>query len=314
MKRAILFWCYKNLPICIDRLRHLRSFNPDTKIFALFGGEPVEAAEWERGLARYIDDFYCFEGTPPPGYENTEGYRGGVFWKYVHGDWMFASWYRDRGIHLDWDTFIVIQWDMLVFGPVDQVFACLEPDQCLFSGLRPVREVEQKWAWVAPSATNARATYLDFLDHVKQRYGFDGDPLCCLAIVVCLSRAYMEEFARIERPELGGLEYRLPIYAQAFGIPLCQDHPFKPWWAAVEPNHPGITLRARPVEIWIPTILANLRRRDGARVFHPYWRPVPRSWLAWTWAAIDSVPRVIATTLTRAVVGNRQLQVRVRKA
>ena len=314
MKLAILFWCYKRLDLCIDRLVHLRQYNPDAPIYVLFGGEPSDAPEWEKALTPYVDDFYAFDGDPPPGYENSEGYRGGVFWKYVHGDWMFSAWFRERGRHLEWDTFVVIQWDMLMYGPIEEVFSCLEPDQCLFSGLRPIREVEDKWLWVAPSQTNARETYLEFLDHVREHYGFDGDPLCCLAIVVCLSRAFMEKFVTIERAELGGLEYRLPIYAQAFDIPLCHDHPFRPWWAAVEPNRPGITLRARPVEIWIPTILYNLARKKGGRIFHPYWRPAPKNFWSWTWAAIDSIPRVIITTLSRTIVGNRQLKVRKKRS
>ena len=37
MKLAILFWCYKNLEICEDRLQQLRAQNPDTKIYLASG-------------------------------------------------------------------------------------------------------------------------------------------------------------------------------------------------------------------------------------------------------------------------------------
>ena len=39
MQLAILFWCYKDVRICRDRLQHLRRDNPHSPIYLLFGGE-----------------------------------------------------------------------------------------------------------------------------------------------------------------------------------------------------------------------------------------------------------------------------------
>ena len=309
-KLAVLFWCYKELAICQDRLKHLRRESPSSPIYLLFGGEPEDAPLWERGTKGLVDDFYAFDGEPPAGFDDDSGYRGGAFWKYVHGDFMFTAWYRDRGVALAWDAVVVVQWDMLVYGDLQDVFACLRKDEVLFSGLRPVKEVEKTWVWVADTGTKARKTYLEFLDYVRREYGFDGEPLCCLAIVLCFPRSYLDNLSRVPRPELGGLEYRLPIYAQAFGTPICREHPFKPWWGAVEPSRLNITLRARPVEIFAPTIFWNLRKKDGARVFHPYWRRVPHGFFGWSWALLDALPRLVFTTTLRALVGNLALRVR----
>lgn len=311
---AILFWCYKELGICLDRLRHIRASNPTIAIYVLFGGDAADAPAWEKALAPFVDDFYAFAGDPPPGYEQQDGYRGGVYWKYVYGDWMWASWYRDRGVDLRWDTVIIIQWDMLVFGDITETFGCLRKNQILLSGLRPVSEVEHAWVWVNSAFTDARRTYETFLAHVQEEYAYEGDPLCCLAIVVCLPRVFLEPFSKIPRPELGGLEYRIPIYADAFGVPFCWDNPFKPLWAAVERAGFDTTLRAGPVEIWAPTIWSNLRKPDGARVFHPYWRRTPRGFLSWAVALVDSLPRLALSTLSRRLFGNRRLKIQKPKA
>jgi hypothetical protein len=301
MKLAILFWCYKEPELCRDRVALLRRENPRAPIFVLYGGAPEEAASFRAALADLCDDFYAFEDPPPPGAEDrVRNFRGGVHWKYVFGDLLIRAWHRDRGTRLEWDTVVVVQWDMLVFGPLERAFACLRPGEALFSGLRPVREVEESWAWVAPSQPAARATYLEFLAHVRERHGYAGEPLGYLAIVTCLPRAFLDRFVGIERPELGFLEYRLPIYAQVFGTPLCREHPFRPWWGSVEPYSRWSTLRARPVEVQPLTILANLARGNGARVFHPYWHRAPVGPLGWLSAFAGAIGRTLAIGKRRA--------------
>ena len=295
MNLAILFWCYKNPEVCRDRLELLRQHNPERPIYVLFGGEPDQAGGFRVALEGLHDDFYVFTGAPPEGSEELlASFRGGAYWKYFYGDLLIASWYRERGHELAWDTVVVVQWDMLVFGSLDEVFRGLKPGEILLSGLRPIREVEEDWGWVSPHNPPARSMYEDFLQHVRERYGFQGDPRGCLAIVLALPRAFLEPFSRIEEPQLGFIEYRLPIYAQAFGIPFCTDHDFHPWWGAVDPLQRNSTLRARPAEIEVPTILKNLRREDGARVFHPYWRRVPRGFFGWFLAFGASLPRLVS--------------------
>jgi len=300
MKLAILFWCYKDPSLCADRLRLLRRFNPETKIFVLFGGRSEDVALFESTFEGLVDDFYVFREPPPPGAEHLEReFRSGDYWKYVLGDLQFGAWHRDRGHALEWDTVVVVQWDMLVYGPLEEAFASLGPGECLFSGLRPVREIEARWAWVTKTIPRARAQYLEFLEHVRERYGYEGEPEAYLAVVTCFPRAFLERFSEIERPELGFLEYRLPIYARAFGIPICTDHPFRPWWAADDRYHFRLnsTLRGRASEIWAPVIRMNLMRKDGARVFHPYWRPAPIGFWRWTLALLDSVPRILVRSI-----------------
>ncbi|HED65577.1 MAG TPA: hypothetical protein ENJ09_08480 [Planctomycetes bacterium] len=286
MRLAVLFWCYKAPDLCEDRLAHLRRQDPDVKVFVLFGGDPAEAKAFEERLSPYANDFYCFEGEPPVGSEELDVlFRGGTHWKYYFGDLLIAAWYRERGRELEFDSITLIQWDMVMWGRVSEVFASLGEGEALFSGLRPIAPVEDKWAWTTPDRPEERARYLEFLDHVRS-LGFDGEPEGYVAVVTCLPRAFLERFIEIERPDLGFLEYRLPIYARLFGTPICERHPFRPWWGAVEPYSKDHTLRARPVEIRPWTIRKNLRDPNGARLFHPYWHRTPAGLIGWTRALV----------------------------
>ena len=83
---AILFWCYKELALCEDRVRSMRRDNPDTRIFVLFGGEPEDSSDFEQALTPFIDDFYVFDDEPPPIPPSfPDRFRGGVYWKYMWG-------------------------------------------------------------------------------------------------------------------------------------------------------------------------------------------------------------------------------------
>ncbi len=290
MKLATLFWCYKEPAICADRVRLLREHDPESPIYVLFGGDPAQTGEFRAQFGDLVDDFYVFDDPRPAGAGDADTtFRSGTHWKYLYGDLLIAAWFRDRGRALEWDTVVVVQWDMLVYGRLDDVFACLGEGEALFSGLRPIAEVEDDWNWVARSNAHERANYEAFLAHARERYGFGGEPRGYVAVVTCLPRVFLERFAEVDRPELGFLEYKLPIYAEAFGVPICEEHPFRPWWGAVEPFSKAHTLRARPDEISATTILSNLRRSDGARVFHPYWRRAPRGLVGWTRAILGSL-------------------------
>jgi hypothetical protein len=280
MKLAILFWFYKKPQVCENRLEILRKYNPDTPIYGLYGGDPKEANRYRLTLCEYLDDFYVFDQQ-----KDTN-------WKWLHGDLMIATWYRERGIGLSWDTIVVVQWDTVVYGPVSELFSMLKEGEILLSGLRPVEEVEQRWSWVSPDNPDQRERYLRFLEYVRRHSGFDQEPLCCLFIVVCLSRSFLERYSGVEQPELGFLEYRVPIYAQIFGTPFCTEHPFEPWWDGIDPFSQDLALNALPREIARRTILRHLMHPRGARVFHPYSRISPVGKRQWAQACASAAFRI----------------------
>jgi len=182
MKLAILFWFYKEPEICQNRLEILRQHNPTVPIYGLYGGDLAAAVHYQSALSPYLDDFYVFSGAKDS------------YWKWIQGDLMITQWYRDRGHKLEWDTIVVVQWDMLVFGAVEELFSMLKQDEILLSGLRPVAEVENDWQWVSPKIPDLRQRYLEFLTHVRKNYDYKQNPLGCLFIVVGFTRTFLDQY------------------------------------------------------------------------------------------------------------------------
>lgn len=266
VKLAVLFWFYKEPDLCENRLLLLRQHNPEARIYGLYGGDPSQAHVFQARLGKHLDDFYTFDQPRD------------AHWKWYHGDQMIVHWYRERGVQLEWDSLFIAQWDMLVFGHLDKLFAGLKQGEMLFSGLRPVREVDPWW-WYIRENSPEREEYFRFLDFVRETYGFGGDPLCGEFIVICLPRTFIERYAEIANPELGFLEYKIPIYAQIFGTPFFTNHPHNPWWGD-DPATRDAPLLARALNsetknVPLRSIVAHKLLPGGRRIFHPVFNEYP---------------------------------------
>ena len=273
MDFAILFWFYKDVEVCENRLRILRYYNPDVPIFGLFGGDVGKVAEYER-LNAYFDDMFVFDQARDS------------HWKWLNGDLMITEWFRRRGHSIRWDTLVIVQWDMLFYGHLKKVFNGLQKGEMLLSGLRPIGEVEPRWTWVNPVNPDLFNEYRDFISHVRKRYGFHDEPLCCLFIVACFPREFLDKYSEIDSPELGFLEYKIPVYGQIFGIPFSTRNSFDPWWDDLEERKANTTLAAAGREIDWKVICLNLFTYNGKRVFHPYREIAPISRMAWCVACL----------------------------
>jgi hypothetical protein len=296
MKLAILFWFYKEPDICQNRLEIIRKYNPTTPIYGVYGGDLATVDQYKSQLGQYLDDFYTFS-------EDKDS-----LWKWLQGDLMLTHWYRERGKFLSWDTVAIVQWDMLVFGAIDQLFSMLKPDTILLSGLRSIAEVENDWLWVTPKIPAHQHQYVKFLEHVSKTYNYQQDPLGCIFIVACLPRIFLEPYSRIEQPELGFLEYRIPIYAQIFGIPFCENHPFQAWWVDADPlfqannlfqrTSNSLNRRFKPnplnptrTDISLIPIWRHLNTQTGARIFHPYQHIFPMKKQHWPSSLLGELKR-----------------------
>jgi len=259
---AVLFWYYKNPALCRNRLRVLRRHNPHIPVFGLFGGDPSDAAAFASASGAMLDDTLVYDGARHPP------------WKWRNGDLMIADWYRDRGRELEWDTLLVVQWDMLVCAPLDELFRELGDGELLVSNIRRVDELDPTWYWIG----ERREEFETFVSHVRSQ-GYQGPPLACQFVVAALPRPFLEAYGGVQQRELGFLEYRLPTYARMFGIPFSAIKGFDCFW----PHDPATrdrpeaerVLRAGPSEIPLRRIRAHLGRADGSRMFHPFERTFP---------------------------------------
>ncbi|HLM96370.1 MAG TPA: hypothetical protein VK283_08640 [Acidimicrobiales bacterium] len=259
MRLGILFWFYRDVAVCQNRLRLLRRRNPGTPVYGLYGGPRRDASVFGAALGPLLDDYWSFPD------DRDER------WKWRNGDVMLSRWFTDRGQGLQWDSVFLAQWDLVVVSPLVDLLPPLEVGDMLISGARPVREVEAWWQWVRGER---RGEYDAFLAHVAARFGSVDDPMCCQFIGLVAPRSFMARYAVIEEPELGFLEYKIPIYAQVFGTPLVPDTCFRPWW----PEEPATSRATRtqslvhawPTPVRLPVMMYEAKRPRGRRIFHPY--------------------------------------------
>ena len=87
----------------------LRYYNPKTKIFGLFGGDIDNYKQAEKKTIYLLDDLFF--------YNETKDQQ----WKWKHGDLMINHWYRERGKNLEWNSLVLVQWDMLLFESIDNI-------------------------------------------------------------------------------------------------------------------------------------------------------------------------------------------------
>ncbi len=259
MQLGILFWFYRDAVVCENRLRLLRHRNPGVPIFGLYGGPRGEEHRFVAALGPLLDDFWTFPE------DRDEAYK----WR--HGDIMLSRWFTERGESLPWDSVFLAQWDVVVVSPIMKLLPPMGAGDMLISGLRPIREVEPWWQWMRG---DARLEYDAFLAHVTARVGPVDDPMCCQFIGLVAPRTFMAQYAGIDEPELGFLEYKIPVYAQAFGVPLVPDTCFRPWWPE-EPATSGASRTQSLVHAWrtpvrLPVMLYESKRPGGRRIFHPY--------------------------------------------
>lgn len=261
MTPDILFWFYKEFDLCRVRVSQLRRLNPEVRIYALYGGPIEQVSAASLALADLVDDLYVYPERREPK------------WKWRHGDQLIAAWHRDRGRYLNWQTISIVQWDMLVAAPQKDLFSGLVPGEILVSGLREVGDMGQWWNWTRPDNSN----YLAFRKLLADQYGYHGELLACLFIVICLPRQFLERYVDAGSPLTGFLEYKIPTLATVFDIPFCTDHDFDPWWPGdpVMCDWPAERRLLAPLqqEVADEVIRLQLEKKNGGRVFHPVSRP-----------------------------------------
>jgi hypothetical protein len=245
--------------------------NPATPIYGLYGGPLEQEDDARRAVGDLLDDFYAYPEPREPQ------------WKWLHGDRLIAAWLRDRGRGLAWDTVVLAQWDMLILAPLEQLFGGLRAGEAVFSGLRPESEVAAWWGWLKGEDPAKSQEAEAFRALLRRDYGYEGPLWCCLFIVIALPRGLLDRYLEAGPPEPGFLEYKLPTLARVFEAPAT-DGGFRPWWGA-EPATRDAPPRNRVLnavgeEVALSTVLSELERPDGERVFHPYRGAFPVSLIA----------------------------------
>lgn len=253
MKRIILFRFHTDVDICKNRLALLRRYNPEIKIFGLFGGREEELESFQKTLSPYLESIYCIRGKQPS-------------WKRIHGDLAMRLWYRDIGKAIDFDTLYYIEWDLLLFEPLEKMYGHIPENGVGLTSLRLLKDIEQQWFWL--SSESLRTQWHDLLGFVKDKYGYDQQPFACEFPGACIPRGFLEEYSKAEIPELCHDELRIPLFSQVFNFPCYDTNLCKKPFDESEKKF----FNCDNKKIHLSTIIKELVKRSGRRAFHPVRR------------------------------------------
>lgn len=263
MKRIILFRFHKRPGVCKNHLRLLRKFNPDTPIFGLFGGQEKDYKKFCKKLKPYLEDISCTWGKTD-------------VWKWKHSDLAARLWFKEVGNKISFDMLHVIEWDLVFFSPLDEIYKNIPKSGIGLTSLTPQKEAKKKWLWFSQKKGEIfRTDWDDFLNYVKDRFNYDQEPYACLTAGLCMPRTFLEKYSSIEIPEILHNyihdELRVPLFGQIFGFKL-YDTNFAVGWLN-EDDYNFFNCVNRP--IWLHTMASELAKPSGRRVFHPVRTIVP---------------------------------------
>jgi len=186
-----------------------------------------------------------------------------VCWKWKNGDLVVRQWFLDRGKDIPFDMVHLIEWDMLLCDSVENIFKTV-PGGCMgLAGLMPLREIQERWIWSSHGTYKEELKQL--LSRVKERYQYAREPFRSIAGGACIPRDFLIRYADTDIPELCNDEVRLPLFAQIFGIELCDTGLY-----SLDDEERRYFNLFTPIETGL--IRDELSKPGGRRIFHPYYR------------------------------------------
>ncbi len=209
-RRVILFRFHTAFDVCKNHLELIRAYNPGVSVYGLYGGP---ASEFKKAQRLPLDSCFLIP-------------LDDAYWKWLNGDLTIRWWFKEIGKKLKFDMLHVFEWDMVLLEPIEKRFAKITEGVAI-TGRKPLKEVYDTWYWVAPK--RGRAEWEALLADVKKKHGYRKQPFCGIFGGVSLSRAFLERYAKEDVRSLCNDEVRVPLYAQAYGLPV-HDTGFKSEW------------------------------------------------------------------------------------
>lgn len=263
---AILFWFYKDVDVCENRLQLLKKQNPDSKIFGLYGWPKSQENKFEVRLNKYLDNFYT---TPE---KNS-------FKKWIHGDLYLLDRYQKIWKKLKWDSIFLAQRDILIFESIKNIFKGIKKDELFLPHYDLItKKVESERWWTSIKCHNKtqdtdrikihmRKNYLEFKQYIKKEYWFQSTLPRTIFMTAMLPRIFFEKYQTVKEIEIGFLEYKIPTYAKIFKIKIFK----KDLWEKTNPIE-KCPMNADAIEIKKKYIELELKKSKWRRIFHPYYK------------------------------------------
>ncbi len=164
-KPIIIFRFHKEPDICLNRLELLKFYNPGIPIYGIYGGNNDDLPKYRALLRDYLYGIYAIKGD--------SGH-----WKWKNFDLVLLDWYCDIGNRIDFDRAYVVEWDLLMFGAMKDLYTDIGDRDIGLTGLMPLSRVESRWFWT--SVQPHKDEWNRLLAFVTQSYQYASVPLAAL--------------------------------------------------------------------------------------------------------------------------------------
>lgn len=246
MDRVILFRFHKNPEICASRIKLLNQLNPETPVYGL--GEDIKGVEEMREAG--MKNLYIIEDREDD-------------WKWKNGDLAVRKWFQEVGRKLGFDMLHVIEWDLLLVEPLEELYSHVSEDQVALSGLKPIQEArEYGWPWVNGEYEQE---WQELKQKVRKDFSYTENSYGCIFPGAVLPRSFLDKYAKTEVPELSNDEVRIPLYAEAMGYELVDTGFFGEWGDKELYTY----FNAKGQDIETDKIREQLQKKEGRKAFHP---------------------------------------------
>jgi hypothetical protein len=251
MKRVILFRFHKKPLVCKNHLVLLKKYNPQVPIYGLYGGSSENFLKVNKFISKEITHIYSVA------HQTNK-------WKWENSDLAVRQWFRDFGYNLDFDTLHVVEWDLLFFDSITNIYRHVPPNSLGLTGLQPLKNVENRWSWTTEEPT--KSNWLRFKAKIKKKYGLPKPIMVCLGPGPVFPKSFLHAFIKTPVSTLVHDEIRLPIMASILGFKLSDTKLYKHWFDDQEKTIFNCVNR----EINTHTIIQEMSKTNGRRVFHPF--------------------------------------------
>lgn len=245
---ALLYVFYGSPSTCANRLQIYRELNPGLHLFGICtDAENKTRYSKAQGI---LDDLWFLEGREPK-------------WCWHNLDKVVCKWFLEKGCELDFSRILVVDWDLLLLGPVENWLEQAGPNEVKFIEVAEnSRPQDNHWTSLAEFEDYKKMCQkLDF-----QRSGlFNG----ILFAYTCHKEAF-HKFASAVCDSPGYCEYRLPSIIYNTGLEVSNLEKPSNWYQFANVN--GISIPRSVIE-------KEHRRLGGFQLFHPVYEPYRTSQL-----------------------------------
>ncbi|MCG8696595.1 MAG: hypothetical protein MI922_00965 [Bacteroidales bacterium] len=251
MNRIILYRYYHKFQLNRELLKFIEELNPNVKIYGIYGGDEKRFDEAESFFKDHFTHNYCIRGKDDD-------------WKWKGSDMAFQLWYNDIGHTINFDMMHAMEWDLLYFDSLDNLFAHIPKDGLGITGLIPLKKIEKTWYWTKND--KKRKEWKDMMNYFHDHHNYDKKkPYGMLGPGESYPKSFLESIRNIKIPDLSVDELRIPVMAQTFGFDMYDTFFYRKWFSEKEKK----VFNSNGVDVQLKTIKKNLKRKKGRRVFHP---------------------------------------------